>query len=63
MIKRFCDLCGSELLDKKSVSVHLTKPGKGVSEGYSSVSDDTCPDCITKIKEFINGIKNLQKGD
>ena len=56
MTKRFCDLCGKEIIftrDKYSVSVNNTHSDAKYSTGVS----DVCSDCANSIYHYIEGLK------
>lgn len=57
MTKRFCDICGKEIIglkDRYSVSID----NDCVQAKYFKVDEDVCSDCASSIYHYIEGLKN-----
>lgn len=56
MTKRFCDICGKEIVftkDKYSVSIDNARS----ETKYSTRIPDVCSDCANSIYRYIEGLK------
>ena len=56
MTKRFCDICGKEIISiKNRYSVSIDNDC--VQAKYFKVDEDVCSDCANSIYHYIEGLK------
>ena len=59
MTKRFCDICGKEIMftkDRYSISIENARSSDAE---YSMSATDVCSDCTNSIYHYIEGLKSL----